>query len=123
MGAPPPTGTFPTRIRRVVRRENKRFPAVGQPLDDVVEDDEHDEEGEDHEARLHPDLPRLRAEILPAQGLDGQDEDLAAVQNGDGEQVEDPELEADDGDPAEERQQAHPHGGIGEIRDLQRPPS
>jgi len=44
---------------------DQTLPAVGHPLDDIIEDDEDDKEDEDHEPYLHPDLPDLGAEIAP----------------------------------------------------------
>ena len=100
---------------------DEALPAVGQPLDDVVEDDENDEEDENHEPDLHPDLPDLGAEIAPEQGLEGEDEDLAAVKDGDREKVDDAELEADEPDPAQHGEKSHLPGHVGNPGDLQRP--
>src|SRR4030042_5211026 len=78
-GASPPMTTPPTLTGRVFRRRNIRSspaleghqaaPAVGQPLDDVVEDDEDDQDDEDDETDRHPDLAGLGPEAAADERL------------------------------------------------------
>src|SRR4030042_5723880 len=100
---------------------DKALPAVGHPLDDIVEDDKDDKEDEDDKAHLHPDLPDLGAEIAPEKGLEAEDKYLAAVNHRERKEVDDSELETDQTDPAEHGKKTHFPGRIGQAGDLQRP--
>ena len=84
-------------------------------LGDVVEDDHGGEDEEADEGDLIDALLDLLVEVAAHGGLDEEEEDHAAVEDGDGEQVEDAEVEGDVGHEADE---GHPAGHLDSLVDL-----
>ena len=78
----------------------------GDEFGDVVEDDDCGEEDDADEGDLVDALFELLVDVAADEALDGEKGDHASVQDGDGQEVEDAQVEADeshgadDGDPA-----------------------
>src|SRR5450759_5756812 len=103
-GAPPPTCTFPPARRRSRGAGGSSLPpSEVDVLQDVeVEDGHHDEEQEDEPCLQEP-LLHLEREITPRNGLEERDEDLAAVEERDRQEIQDPELERENAHEQDER--------------------
>ncbi|MCK7461333.1 MAG: heme-binding domain-containing protein [Sphingobacterium sp.] len=75
---------------------------------EVVVHHRHHQHHQHHEPGQHQALLHLHAEVAPRQALDGHDEDVPAVQHGDGQQVQQPQVQAEHGHEAEERRSSRP---------------
>src|SRR5262245_2325936 len=98
------TARRPDRISSRSASRTSRIPlASGEHLLHVEVHDEAEEDEEEDEAHLcHPLLDPVR-QIAAEQGLGPEDQDVAAVQDRDREEVQDAELEADQREDVEER--------------------
>ena len=76
---------------------------AGDVFGDVVEDDYGCKEDETDECHLVDALFDLRVQVSTDQALNEQEDNHAAVQDGDGEQVEDAQVEANEGHGADDR--------------------
>ncbi len=82
-------------------------PLVEVELGDVVEDVEEGEEDDADEGYLVDDFLELLVDVAAHDAFYDEEEDHAAVEQGEGHQVEDAEVEGDDADQVEERPDAH----------------
>ena len=103
------------RVRFLAEPRNDRQKGVGlreelfaaDQTTDVVEADEDDDGDEEHESHeMDYGLSFGRDSTAAAHSLDYYEEESATVQGGYGEEVEDGEVEAQDGDEADEGQDA-----------------
>ncbi len=84
-------------------------------LGDVVEDDEGGEGDEADKGDLVDALLDLLVDVATHDGLDDEEEDHAAVEDGDGKEIEDAEVERDEGHGADK---GHPSGHLNGLVDL-----
>ena len=73
----------------------KSFGQCDGNLDDVVVDDHDGEEDQEDEGGLVDAFFDVQADVAAHQAFDEEQEDYAAVHDGDGQEVEDAEVEAD----------------------------
>src|ERR1039457_5708025 len=96
-------------------------PSEVDVLEDVeVENGHHDEHQEDEPCLQEP-LLHLEREVPPRNGLEERDEDLAAVEERNRKQVQEPELKRQDAHQAEERRGARARRLTREFCDVDRP--
>ena len=96
---PPPTAQAVSGVRR---------PLLQQALDeghlaDVRVEHEPDQQEDHRRARVHDPALDERAHVAPRHALDRQDREVAAVERGEREQVQDPDLQADHRDQEQQR--------------------
>jgi len=86
-------------------------------LGDVVEEDEEGEEDDADEGYLVDELFELLVDVAAHDAFDEEEEDHAAVEWGDGQEIEDAEVERDEGHEFYERPDAHLGGDIDLLGD------
>src|ERR1700735_1163277 len=85
-------------------------------LGDVVEDYEEGEEDDADEGYLVDDFLELLIDVPAHDAFYDEEEDHAAVEQGEGHQVEDAEVEGDDADQVEQRPDTHLGGDVDLLR-------
>ena len=86
-------------------------------LGDVVEEDEEGKEDDADEGHLVDDFLELLVDVAAHDAFDDEEEDHAAVEQGEGHEVEDAELEGDEADEADERPYTHLGGDVDLLGD------
>lgn len=76
-------------------------------LADVAEDDEEGEQDDADEGHLVDDFFELLIDVATHDAFDDEEEDHAAVEQGEGHKVEDAKVERDDADEVKKRPDAH----------------
>ena len=86
-------------------------------LGDVVEEDEEGEQDDADEGYLVDDFLELLIDVAAHDAFNDEEEDHAAVEQGEGHQVEDAEVERDHADEVQQRPDAHLGGDVDLLRD------
>jgi hypothetical protein len=89
-------------------------------LGDVVEEDEEGEEDDADEGYLVDDFLELLVDVTAHDAFDDEEEDHASVEQREGHQVEDAEVERDDADQVEQRPDTHLRGDVDLLGDADR---
>src|SRR5271157_1251599 len=118
MGASPPIVSRPTWTARVLRRGGKysvSLKFIPQPRSvrpdgphDVVIHNEHRQQQQEDDPGLHKPLFYFHTQVVADQTLDEQHQEHSTIQDRNGEQVEDTQLETDESDQHHELRKSRP---------------
>ena len=102
--------------------EEKAFPTIGQSSRDIVENSKNDQQDKNCKANLHHNLLDFLAKISAGYPLQEKNEKMSAIKHRNREQVNDSQLEADDGNLAYHGDKSHAESCIRDVGNLYRTP-
>ena len=101
-----------------MQKRNNTFPALGQGFGDIVQNDKNHQGDQERKADIDQNSFQLLIQIAADDSFNGEDQQVAAVKARYGEEIDNPQLQGNEGDEHEKiGKTAHQHllGNVGDL--------